>query len=221
MLRRPPPSAAPAQDNVFRFDEAPEFGGDFTDDDRQGENVDRQVREAQERLAKLRQEQEQIEQERRLLETLKQKQEQFIHGRESLAGVLEQHLHAIDQDLDSTRHYLEDLTAAQSDFRARLDELRSFLPERWHRNQLEQELDHALNSLIEAEASFEKGLRRLAASQPAGVAQMEGGPTPAARRNADPASADDSRAWLRRGFAFTLPLIVTLILGLILAKILF
>ncbi len=221
MLRRPPPSAAPAQDHVFRFDEAPEFGGDFTDDDRQGENVERQVREAQERLTKLRQEQEQIEQERRLLETLKQKQAQFIHGRESLAGVLEQHLHAIDQDLDSTRHYLEDLNAAQRDFRARLDELRSFLPERWHRNQLEQELDHALNSLMEAEASFEKGLRRLAASQPAGVANLESGAAPAARRNADPASADDSRAWLRRGFAFTLPLSITLILGLILAKLLF
>lgn len=220
MLRRPPPST-PAQDNVFRFDEAPEFGGDFTDDDRQGENVDRQVREAQERLAKLRQEQEQIEQERRLLETLKQKQEQFIHGRESLAGVLEQHLHAIDQDLDSTRHYLEDLSAAQRDFRARLDELRSFLPERWHRNQLEQELDHALNALLEAEACFEKGLRRLAASQPAGVANLEAGAAPAARRQADPASADDTRAWLRRGFAFTLPLILTLLLGLILAKILF
>lgn len=221
MLRRPPPSAAPAQDNVFRFDEAPEFGGDFTDEDRQGENVDRQVREAQERLAKLRQEQEQIEQERRLLETLKQKQEQFIHGRESLAGVLEQHLHAIDQDLDSTRHYLEDLTAAQHDFRARLDELRSFLPERWHRHQLEQELDHALGCLLEAEASFEKGLRRLSASQPTGVANLEAGAAPATRRNADPASADDSRAWLRRGFAFTLPLILTLILGLILAKLLF
>ena len=161
MLRRPPPSTS-AQDNVFRFDEAPEFGGDFTEDDRPVENVERQVRETQERLAKLRQEQEQIEQERRLLETLKQKQEQFIDGRESLAALLEQHLHAIDQDLDSTRHYLEDLSAAQRDFRARLEELRSFLPERWHRSQLEQELDHALNSLVEAEASFEKGLRRLA-----------------------------------------------------------
>ena len=42
-----------------------------------------------------------------------------------------------------------------------------------------------------------------------------------ARRNADPASADDTRAWLRRGFAFTLPLSITLILGLILAKLLF
>lgn len=221
MLRRPPPSAAPAQDNVFRFDEAPEFGGDFAEDDRPVENVERQVRETQERLAKLRQEQEQIEQERRLLETLKQKQEQFIEGRESLAALLEQHLQAIDQDLDSTRHYHEDLSAAQRDFRARLEELRSFLPERWHRNQLEQELDHALNSLMEAEASFEKGLRRLAASQPAGVANLEAGATPAARRQADPASADDSRAWLRRGFAFTLPLILTLLLGLILAKLLF
>lgn len=221
MLRRPPPSAAPAQDHVFRFDEAPEFGGDFTDDDRPVENVERQVRETQERLAKLRQEQEQIEQERRLLETLKQKQEQFIHGRESLADVLEQHLQAIDQDLDSTRHYLEDLTAAQRDFRARLEELRSFLPERWHRNQLEQELDHALNCLMEAEASFEKGLRRLAASQPAGVANLEAGAAPAARRQTDPATADDSRAWLRRGFAFTLPLILTLLVGLILAKLLF
>jgi vacuolar-type H+-ATPase subunit I/STV1 len=219
MLRRPPPSAAPAQDNVFRFDEAPEFGGDLIDDGHQGENVERQVREAQERLAKLRQEQEQIEQERRLLETLKQKQEEFIHGREHLAAQLEQHLHAIDLDLDNTRHYLEDLVAAQRDFRSHLEELRGFLPERWARNQLEQELDHALNCLQEAETSFEKGLRRLAASQPTGVANPSA--APAARRNADPASADDTRAWLRRGFAFTLPLIATILLGLLLAKVLF
>lgn len=221
MVRRPPPSNASAQDNVFRFDEAPEFGGDFADDDRQGENVERQVREAQERLAKLRQEQEQIEQERRLLETLKQKQEQFIHGRESLVGLLEQHLVAIDRDLDSSRHYLEELTATQRDFHARLEELRGFLPERWPRHQLEQELDNALGSLMEAEAGFEKGMRRLAASQPAGVANLEAASASAARRQADPADADDTRAWLRRGFAFTLPLILTLILGLILAKVLF
>jgi hypothetical protein len=220
-MRRPLPSAATSQDHVIRFDKAPEFGDDFVDDDRPAENVDRQVRETQERLAKLRREQEQIEQERRLLESLKQKQEHFIHGRESLAEALEQHLHAIGRDLESTRHYLEDLTLAQREFRAHLDELRGFLPERWHRNQLEQELDLALNSLLEAETSFEKGLRRLAASQPAGVASLEGKAEPAARRSADPASADDSRAWLRRGFAFTLPLILTLILGLILAKILF
>ncbi len=132
-----------------------------------------------------------------------------------LAAILEGYLLELEQGAAPDP---ERLIARHPDLE---DELRSFLPERWHRNQLEQELDHALNSLIEAEACFEKGLRRLASSQPAGVANLEGGATPAARRNADPASADDSRAWLRRGFAFTLPLSITLILGLILAKILF
>lgn len=231
MIRRPPlpqPPGSQDQDNVLRFDDAPEFGIGEHDDDLQSEDMDKQVRETQERLARLRMEQEEVERQKQMLESLKQKQERFIGGRKAVTEQLEQHLRGISQDLEMARRHVDDLTTTEMDFRERLEELRGFLPERWHRNQLDHELDRALASLVEAEAAFEKGLRRVSANRPGAAAPVPRGFF--RLRHDEDEEMDDEHAhsaredwavWVRRGFAFTLPLIITLLLGLILAKLMF
>lgn len=233
MARRSPVLAtvpATEDNNILRFDDAPEFTMGHAEE-APIEDMDQQVREAQHRLTKLRAEQEELEHQRKILENLKQKQERFISGRKDITEKLERSLRAINEDLEDARRRVEDMSATQQEFRDRLDELKLFLPERWHRNQLDQELDKAISSLIEAETSFEKGIRRVTSNRPmesvqhqinSGEMDDENEAAYGSSRLANALSGnDDLMTWARRGFAFTLPLMATILIALILAKILF
>lgn len=235
MARRSPALATvPAgEDNILRFDDAPEFSMTHVEE-APLEDMDQQVREAQQRLSRLRAEQEEVEQQRKILENLKQKQERFIAGRKEITEKLERCLRAITDDLEDSRRHLENLSATQQDFRDRLDELKLFLPERWQRNQLDQELDKAISALIEAETSFEKGVRRITSGRPAETSPLhlsndeeEDESSQAYGHHASSRLAgvlqggDDLVTWARRGFAFTLPLMGMILLALLLAKIMF
>ena len=232
MARRSPALAtvpADEDNNILRFDEAPEFSVGHAEDN-PIEDMDQQVREAQNRLSKLRAEQEELEQQRKILENLKQKQERFIAGRKDITEKLERTLRAVTEDLEDSRRRAEDLAATQQELRDRLDELKMFLPERWHRNQLDQELDKAISALIEAETSFEKGIRRVSAHRPVETSQLhlnqerdEEGEDYASHGHhySSLSGTDDLITWARRGFAFTLPLMATILIALILAKLMF
>lgn len=235
MARRSPALAtvpAAEDNNILRFDEAPEFSIGHDEDDSPMEDMDQQVREAQHRLTKLRAEQEELEHQRKILENLKQKQERFIAGRKDITEKLERSLRVITEDLEDARRRADDMAATQQEFRDRLDELKMFLPERWHRSQLDQELDKAISSLIEAETSFEKGIRRVTAhrsndsthhhAQDSDEDTDEGGSYSSSHRFSHALSGNDDLAtWARRGFAFTLPLMVTVLVAVILAKLMF
>lgn len=233
MARRSPALATvPAgEDNILRFDDAPEFSMNHAETPPL-EDMDQQVREAQQRLSRLRAEQEELEQQRKILENLKQKQERFIAGRKEVTEKLDRSLRAITDDLEDARRHVDNLTATQQEFRERLDELKLFLPERWHRSQLDQELDKAIEALIEAETSFEKGIRRITRQRPFETSAMhlnngadededEAGYGHAGSRLASVLNNDDLATWARRGFAFTLPLMGVILITLILVKVMF
>ncbi|WP_139373341.1 hypothetical protein [Prosthecobacter debontii] len=232
MVRRSPALASvPASEdnNILRFDEAPEFNLGHSDESPM-EDMDQQVREAQQRLSRLRAEQEELEHQRKILENLKQKQERFIAGRKDITEKLERSLRAITEDLEDAQRRVEDLATTQEDFRERLEELKMFLPERWHRSQLDQELDRAISSLIEAETSFEKGIRRITSHRPVETSPLhlnpdeeedEEGYAGNSRLANVLSGSDDLGTWVRRGFAFTLPLMATILITLILAKLMF
>ena len=232
MARRSPALATvpAAEDNILRFDEAPEFSVGHSEESPM-EDMDQQVREAQHRLTRLRAEQEELEHQRKILENLKQKQERFIAGRKDITEKLDRSLRVITDDLEEARRRAEDLAATQQDFRDRLEELKVFYPERWHRNQLDQELDKAISALIEAETSFEKGIRRVTAHRAVESSHQhrqelededgEGGYSTGSRYSQLMSGSDDLATWAKRGFAFTLPLMVTVLIAVILAKLMF
>lgn len=254
MPRRPFPStatpvaagtvAAPSEDNVLRFDDAPEFSFRGDEEDSM-EDMDQQVREAQKRLAALRAQQEEVERQKQILENLRMKQERFVTGKKEMADKLERALSTIANELEDARRRVEDLALTQRDFEDRLDDLKTFLPERWQRSQIDQELDRALASLGDAEVTYEKGLHRLGAHRPSTAAadlpaispihaalaphqpleDVSAEPSPAAA----PASAralalgarEDWVTWARRGLAFNAALITALVLLLIIARMIF
>jgi chromosome segregation ATPase len=231
MARRTPATVASttaAEDNILRFDDAPEFNVGH-DEEAPMEDMDQQVREAQHRLAALRAQQEEVERQKLILENLRQKQERFVSGKKEITEKLDRALRSISDDLEEARRRVEDLAITQQDFQERLDDLKTYLPERWQRSQLDHELDRALGSLDEAETSYEKGVRRLIVHRQTEAHTPQQQPAPqteeeevaAAGETLFATTKDDLMTWVRRGFAFNAALIATLILVLILARLMF
>ena len=235
MARKTPATvttAATAEDNVLRFDDAPEFNVGY-EEEAPMEDMDQQVREAQHRLAALRAQQEEVERQKLILENLRQKQDRFVSGKKEITEKLDRGLRSISDDLEEARRRVEDLVITQQDFQERLDALKTFLPERWQRSQLDHELDRALCSLDEAETSYEKGVRRLMAHRQTEAAQSQNHTQPQTAAEAEQeevteagaalfaSTKDDLMTWVRRGFAFNAGLIATLIVVLILARLMF
>jgi chromosome segregation ATPase len=227
-------AVAVPEENVLRFDEAPEFSYRQHDDDTM-DDMDQQVREAQHRLAALRAQQEEVERQKQILEGLRQKQERFVSGKKEVTDKLERALRSIMEELEDTRRRVEDLAVTQKDFEDRLDDLKTYLPERWQRSQLDHELDRALDSLNEAETSYEKGVRRLIQHRPAQAEAAVISPIHSAMTAQEEAAEvqaagevlfasgnkDDLLTWVRRGFAFNAALIATLVVLLIIARLMF
>jgi hypothetical protein len=235
MARKTPATvttATIAEDNVLRFDDAPEFNVGY-EDETSMEDMDQQVREAQIRLTALRAQQEEVERQKLILENLRQKQDRFVSGKKEITEKLDRGLRSIADDLEDARRRVEDLAITQQDFQERLDALKTFLPERWQRSHLDHELDRALCSLDEAETSYEKGVRRLMPYRQTEAMQPQNHYPSQTAEEADQeevteagvalfASAkDDLMTWVRRGFAFNAALIATLIVVLILARLMF
>jgi hypothetical protein len=237
-LDSPATGSATAEDNVIRFDDAPEFSFRQRDDDSM-EDMEQQVKEAQRRLADLRAQQEEVERQKQILEALRQKQERFVSGKKEITDRLERALRSIVDELEEARRRVEDLALTQKDFEDRLDDLKTYLPERWQRSHLDHELDRALSSLQDAEVSYEKGVHRLmphrAAAQvePAVMSPIHAAIAPhqeaedvvhaesVLHSGFNGGGRDDLVSWARRGLAFNAALITALVLLLILARMMF
>ncbi|MFN7560207.1 MAG: hypothetical protein ACK5TH_00385 [Prosthecobacter sp.] len=216
------------EEDLLRFDDAPEFMESAPLDD-----VDHKVKAAQEQLLQLRMQQEEIERQKQHLETLRVKQERFVVGKRDLLEKLARSSSGVERDLYDAQKRVEELSLTHDDFRRHLDILKSLQPEKWHRSQVNEELDQALAAIEDAEADYSKGMRRieslrLVESNPitAGVAHHQTMPAEDDDRQAERVFSNASPTeeliiWLRRGFAFTLPLIGAMLLGLVLAKLMF
>jgi chromosome segregation ATPase len=196
------------------------------------DDVDHKVKAAQEQLLQLRMQQEEIERQKLHLETLRVKQERFVSGKRDLLEKITRSAGSVERDLYDAQKRVEELSVTYDDFRRHLDILKSLQPEKWHRSQVDEELDQALAAIEDAEADYSKGLRRLESfrvveSNPiAASVTHAAGHVESERRSESTSSAEISPTeeliiWLRRGFAFTLPLIGAMLLGLMLAKLMF
>lgn len=217
------------EEDLLRFDDAPEFMDSAPLDD-----MDHKVKAAQEQLLQLRMQQEEIERQKQHLETLRVKQERFIAGKRDLLEKIGRSANSVERELYDAQKRVEELSLTHDDFKRHLDILKSLQPEKWHRSQVDEELDQALAAIEDAEADFAKGIRRLESLRHADanpIAAVTSAHQSHAS-NAETAGEIESTAsyvggteemivWLRRGFAFTLPLIGALLVGLMLAKLMF
>jgi DNA repair exonuclease SbcCD ATPase subunit len=208
-----PHASATQDDSLLIFDQAEEFMTGAAPLD----NMDLKVKEAQEQLLSLRMQQEEIEKQKQHLECLRQKQERFVAGKRDLTDKLTRTVSSLDRELYEAQKLVEELSMTKDAFNRHLDVLRLLQPEKWNRSQVDDELDRALTAVEDAEDEFSKGTRRVAAARPSETVSLmeQSGSVSSTAEN------DDATTWLRRGFAFTLPLMGALFLALILAKLMF
>ncbi len=216
MARRTTALIQDEEDNVLRFEDAATFldAADAIDD------VDHKVKAAQERLTLLRQQQEEIEREKKHLEELRQKQERFGSGKRDVLEKLTRSTSGLDRELYEAQKLVEEISLTRDAFARHLDALRNLQPEKWARSQVDQELDNALAAIEDAEDDYSKGVRRINACRRSEAALLQSELAIDAPETAAFAG-DDAATWMRRGFAFTLPLIGALLATLLLARLLF
>jgi hypothetical protein len=220
MSRRSTTLSAPApvkDEDVFMFDQADEFlDGRSTGS---MDNVELKVKEAQEQLLQLRHQSEELERQKLHLEQLRVRQDRFVTGKRDLTDKLGRSVTMLERELYDAQKLVEELSITKDSFNRHLETLRSLQPEKWQRSNVDEELDRALSAVEDAGSEYAKGTRRVAAARPAEMQpiEIEDGRSPQNSGMAD----DDVSTWMRRGFAFTLPLMGTILLALVLAKLMF
>lgn len=219
------PAPGHLDSNLLVFDDAPEFMQEPATAPSSFENVENKVKAAQEQLKQLRHQQEEIERQQQHLENLRIKQERFVAGKRDLLDKIARANGHVERELDDAQKRADELRITHEEFSRHLDVLKSLQPEKWHRTQVDQELDSALAAIEDAESDFAKGLRRLHMMTPPESASYSG---PVSLDDADApvlsalnGNADDLGSWLKRGFAFTLPLMATVLIAIVLIRLMF
>jgi hypothetical protein len=227
MITRKSPALAtasgPQDDHLLVFEDAPEFM-DGHAVATSLENVDSKVKAAQEQLLDLRRQQEEIERQKQHLEALRVKQERFVVGKRDLVEKIGRSAGLVERELYDAQKRVEEFALTHDEFRRHLEILKSLQPEKWHRSQVSEELDSALAAIEDAESDFAKGIRRLHAMGPQEGMSAGTGSADDVNATAMPSflsNADDLQTWLRRGFAFTLPLMGTVFVAIVLIRLMF
>lgn len=170
------------------------------------EQIDDQVALAQERLLALKRQAEQLEREKAKLEELSRRQEQFDSGRSEMVDKFTSSLVQIQRETDETLKRLEILKNIQSSFSTYLQELEGINPKEWTQEELTKELSKAIGAIEDARSVYTKAQAQVA------VEPLSGPPS----AEAEHAEGGQSFSyWLMAGFAFTLPLVILGIIGLV------
>lgn len=179
------------------------------------EEIDLRVRRAQEKLLLLRQQQELIERQKRELEEISRRQEELDRGREAMRDLLGRSVIQIEREMFEGEQRIEAMRQAREVLAAHLERLDAIEPKSWEPGNIRAMLSQALAEVEAARGDYERIRARLAGMQGAAAALPED-----EGRETD-AGEEDFLAIVRRGFAFTLPLLAAaLVLAALLAAIL-
>lgn len=174
------------------------------------EELESEVRRARAELDELRRKQEQIEKEKLRLEDLSRRQEELETGRTSLIEKLERSLAAIQRETEENNQRLEQLQVIGRNFRDHLRTLQEIHPHSWTASEAPKEISKSNAALEEAKADFNKAQARIMIEAPDSSTASE------ILDYEEEAAAEHSFGyWLKSGFAFTLPLQILGLLGLI------
>lgn len=164
-------------------------------------------------LDRLRARQEELERERRTLEEMRKKQEAFDVGRRELKDRLNESLVRMEKERLQSERLCQLLEETRRLFRERLDEVETLNESEWADENLLDELNRALVLLENVRSDYNKSMAKIEAIHPQSPSATVERSSPLTFEDASVSSARATQGfgyWLRAGFAFTLPLIVTL-----------
>lgn len=177
---------------------------------RHKDDIEQQVASSAQELDRLRMRQEEVERERRELEELRKKQENYERGRRDVSERINQSLIMMENEQLRAQKLVELLQTTRDDFKGLLQGIMTIDPESWPDDEVRAELGKALVVIDESRMEYNKGMTKV-------EALMDGDrrKTPAdGSLMSDESEGGPSRSfgfWLKAGLAFSLPLILTLL----------
>jgi hypothetical protein len=181
---------------------------------RHKQDVDTQATRAMQELELLRKRQEQLELEKRDLEEFKRKSEEFERGKRDIIANIKRSLTAIERDEIEAQRMQELLEGTRNRFKVLLSDLDSIKEQSWSEENIREELTRALGTIEDARIEFNRSVAKIdtVKSERGGAATSS--PSPVLFDDHGSMSFDTDKTfgyWLKVGTAFSLPLMLTLI----------
>ena len=173
------------------------------------EQLDAQVQRAQEQLLSLKRQQDTIEKQKRELEELSRRQEQLNTGKAEMIEKLTRAAVVLERELYDAQKRVEQLKEIQDAFSQHYNILESINPKTLEGGDLGRELSKALSAVDDARSEFSKSLPKIQIDAPATPYPGEEEPVEGS------GGVHDFFYWFKSGFAFTLPLLILGLAGLI------
>ncbi len=174
------------------------------------EDLGEEVQKTNTELEKLKRQLEDIEKQKSRLEELKRRQDELENGRIEMTDKLTRSLMTVQREIDESQKRLEQLNQIFNSFTQHLRYIEAINAKSWGSTELPKELSKALSAVEDARSDYSKAQAKISIdspSEPAGVAGYESG--------YEYAEEKGFAYWLKSGVAFTLPLWVLGIIGLL------
>ncbi|MGC1480209.1 MAG: hypothetical protein WA771_06875 [Chthoniobacterales bacterium] len=178
------------------------------DDDESSEELESQVQKAQAELGELKRRAEQIEKDKARLEEMGRRQDELEAGRAEMVDKLTRSLVIVQRESEESQKRLEQLHSIHGSFLTHLRTLEDINPRMWTGPELPKELSKSLSAVDDARAEHLK-LNAKVAPDIGDDGHSAGG----SDYYDDYAGVEKGFSyWLTAGFAFTLPVMVLIIL---------
>ncbi len=187
---------------------------DFDDEDGPTSvELQTQVQQAQAELAELKRRSDQIERDKQRLEELSRRQDELEMGRADMADKFTRAMVVIQRETQDAEKRLDQLHTIHEAFTSHLRVLESINPKAWVGLDLSKELSKALSAVEEARTEYTRSQPKLSLDPADDARGIDG--LPAEYEEYYAGGDKGFFYWLKAGFAFTLPLLVISILGLL------
>ena len=173
------------------------------------EDLGEEVQKTNTELEKLKRQLEDIEKQKVRLEELKRRQDELDNGRGDMMDKLTRSLVTVQREADEAQKRLEQLHNIHNSFTQHLRYIESINPKMWSAAELPKELSKALSAVEDARSEYVKAQAKITVDAPV---------DPGVTGSYDEYGEIEERGfnyWLKSGFAFTLPLQVIGVIGLL------
>lgn len=169
-----------------------------------------QVDKAQAALAELKRKSEQLERDKQRLEELSRRQDQLQAGRAEMIDKITRSMVVLERETQEADKRLDQLHGIRESFNSHLRAMETIDPKAWVGMDLSKELSKALSSVEDARSEYNRAVPKLSSdAEPA-----QGGGSVGDYDDYEPGEKG-FLYWLVAGFAFTLPIQVIGVLGLL------
>lgn len=177
------------------------------------EDLDLELKQQQQRLIELQRQQEEIQRRKQELETLNQKRQRLIQGQRDTKEKISQALSLLERAEQEALREIDTLRSYQETLGEHLERISSFTPSEWSHEELKEKTTPALADVEKADSAYNKCRTRV--DSLGNTSESFSEDYDDSDPELSPSSLIESAHFLTlvwRGLAFTLPLIVVLIL---------